>query len=139
MSSVPPQIPYRTLVAAVDDLLDSCDEDVVCLAGKMDNLAEDMRAEILVSDLLNAFQTFFYFFRIMPDDLARERMELEPASALVKGLKIEELELLELWFQVRKNTPVMVVSDGTEPLATFSGRNAYADGMRYIRNPEFNS
>ncbi|WP_321508023.1 hypothetical protein [uncultured Methanoregula sp.] len=139
MSKNPSKIPYHTLVAAVDELLESCEEDTACLSRKLDALSIEMRSEILVSDLLNACQTFFYFFRLMPGDLARERLDLEPASSLVQGLKIEEYELLELYFLVRENTPIMVVSDGEKALATFSGRNAYADGMQYIRNPEYNS
>eukprot|EP00825_Cyclidium_porcatum_P005761 TRINITY_DN12820_c0_g1_i1.p16 TRINITY_DN12820_c0_g1~~TRINITY_DN12820_c0_g1_i1.p16 ORF type:complete len:105 (-),score=2.61 TRINITY_DN12820_c0_g1_i1:127-441(-) len=88
MSNNPSKIPYQTLVTVVDDLLESCEEDVACLAVHLDRQAEDIRSELLVSDLLNASQTFFYFFRILPSDLAWERMELEPASALVNGLMI---------------------------------------------------
>jgi hypothetical protein len=57
----------------------------------------------------------------------------------VNGLLIEECELLELYFLVRGNNPVITVSDGSETLATFSGRNAYNNGMKYIQNPENNS
>jgi len=139
MSNNPSKIPYQTLVTVVDDLLESCEEDVACLAVHLDRQTEDIRSELLVSDLLNASQTFFYFFRILPGDLAWERMELEPASALVNGLMIEECELLELFFLVRGNKPVIVISDGEQTVATFSGKNAYTDGMDYIRNPAFNS
>jgi hypothetical protein len=139
MSTSSSKIPYPALVAAADDLLESCEEDVACLAVNLDRLAVEMRSELLVSDLLNASQVFFYFFRLRPGDLAWERMDLEPASVLVKGLRIEECELLELFFLVRENKPVIVVSDGEQTVATFSGKNAYTDGMDYIRNPEFNS
>ena len=139
MSNKPSKISYPELVALADDLLASCEEDVTCLVTKIDNLPEEIRAELLVSDLLNASQTFFYFFRTRPGVLAWERMELEPASALVNGLMIEECELLELYFLVRENKPIMMVSDGEQALATFSGRKSYADGMEYIRNPEYNS
>ena len=139
MSNSQSKIPYHTLVAAAEDLLESCEEDVTCLAVKLDRLDGEMRSELLVSDLLNASQVFFYFFRIMAGDLAWERMELEPASVLVKGFHIEECELLELFFLVRGNEPVIVISDGEQTLATFLGKNAYLDGMDYIRNPKFNS
>jgi hypothetical protein len=139
MTDTQSAIPYRQLVAAADKLLDACEEDVACLARGLDSLGEQMRSELLVSDLLNAWQAFYYFFRIDPGDLARERMDLEPASALPHGLKIDECELLDLYFLVRETVPVMVVSDGEQAVATFSGRNAYADGMEYIRNPEYNS
>ena len=137
--SSPSKIPYPALVAAADELLESCEENVACLAKMMDRLDEQIRSELLVSDLLNAWQAFYYFFRVMPADLAQERMDLEPASVLVKGLKIEECEFLELFFLVEKNVPVIVASDGEHTVATFTGKNAYADGMEYIRNPENNS
>ena len=139
MSDTQSKIPYSRLVALADDLLASCEEDVSCLVTKIDHLPEEIRSELIISDLLNASQTFFYFFRVFPEVLAWERMELEPASALVQGLLIEECELVELHFLVRGNKPVMFVSDGEQVLATFSGRNAYADGMEYIQNPALNS
>nr|WP_319375737.1 hypothetical protein [uncultured Methanoregula sp.] len=139
MTASSKKIPYSDLVATVDVLLDSCEEDVTCLARELGRLDSAIRSELLVSDLLNAYQVFFYFFRTAPSDLARERMDLEPASVLVQGFKIEEVELLELLFCVRENAPLIVVSDGERILATFSGKSAYADGMEYIRNPEYNS
>jgi len=42
--------------------------------------------------LLNACQVFYYFFRMLPDELVSERLELEPASSLAKGVKIDEVE-----------------------------------------------
>jgi len=139
MNTDPAKVSYPSMVAAVDEILDSCEEDVACVATRLDRLDEAMRNELLVSDLLNAWQVFYYFFRTLPGDLARERMDLEPASVLVRGLKIEECELLELVFLVKKNVPVIVASDGEAAVATFSGKNAYAHGMDYIRNPENNS
>jgi len=139
MSTNPAKVSYHSMVAAVDEILNSCEEDVACIALCLDRLDEAMRNELVVSDLLNAWQVFYYFFRILPGDLARERMDLEPASVLVKGLKIDECELLELVFLIRKNVPVIIASDGEAAVATFSGKNAYADGMEYIHNPENNS
>ena len=49
---------------------------------RKDALDPALRNELLVSDLLNAYQAFYYFFRILPDDLVCERLELEPASSL---------------------------------------------------------
>ena len=54
-----------------------------------------VRNELLVSDLLNAWQVFYYFFRTVPDELVRERLELEPASSLVLGVAIDEIDLLD--------------------------------------------
>ncbi|MDD1698811.1 MAG: hypothetical protein LUQ36_10640, partial [Methanoregula sp.] len=79
----------------------------------------------------------YYFFRILPDELVGERLELEPASSLTRGVKIDEVELLDLVFSVKDNEPVIMVSDGEHPLVTFTGKTAYTDGLKYIENPPY--
>ena len=130
-------VPYHTLVALADHLFEECEDDITCLSRRIDTLDSDLRNELLVSDLLNAYQVFYYFFRIQPDELVGERLELEPASSLTRGVKIDEIELLELVFSVRDHEPVIVVSDGEHPLMTFKGKNAYTDGLKYIENPPY--
>lgn len=137
MSSPESPIPYHELVALSDKLLEESDEDDTRLARGLEAIETGPRNELLVSDLLNAYQVFYYFFRIVPDSLVKERMELEPASALVKGLKIDEIELLEMTFIVRDGKPVIIISDGEKAVVTFSGRNAYTDGLKYLENPEY--
>jgi len=63
--------PYHELVAIADRLLDECGEDAGLLAEKLDGLVPEMREELLVSDLFNAYQVFYYFFREIPDDIRR--------------------------------------------------------------------
>ena len=130
-------IPFPELAALADRLLEESDEDVERLAKKIGSLDADKRNELMVSDLLNAWQVFYYYFRTVPDELVKERMELEPASSLPRGLKIDEVEFLELFFVMRDHKPLIVVSDGEKPVATFSGRNAFSDGMAYLENPEY--
>lgn len=139
MSSPGESIPYSRLVALADQLLDECDEDVDQLAKKFEGLDPAVKNDLLSTDLFNAYQVFYYHFREHPDELIKERMELEPASVLVHGLKIEEIELLELYFVIRDGNPIIVVSDGDRAVATFSGRTAFTDGMEYISNPEYNT
>jgi len=128
---------YTELVAIADHLFEKCEDDVSCLASRMDLLEPEIRNELLVSDILNSYQVFFYYFRICPDELVRERMELEPASSLVKGVKIDEIELLELFFGVKNHEPVIVVSDGETVLGTFRGKNAYIQGLKFMENPPY--
>jgi hypothetical protein len=137
MSPEKSAVPYPELVALTDRLLEESDEDVAQLAAGIGSLDADVRNELMVSDLLNAWQVFYYYFRTVPDELVKERMELEPASALPRGLKIDEVEFLELFFVMRDHKPLIIVSDGEKPVATFSGGNAYADGMAYLENPEY--
>jgi hypothetical protein len=130
-------VPYHTLVALADHLFEECEDDVKCLSHRIDTLDSALRHELLVSDLLNAYQVFYYFFRILPDELVGERLELEPASSLTRGVKIDEVELLDLVFSVKDYEPVIRVSDGQHPLATFTGKTAYSDGLKYIENPPY--
>jgi hypothetical protein len=130
-------VPFPELVALADRLLEECDEDVALLATRIGALDADVRNELMVSDLLNAWQVFYYYFRTVPDELVKERMELEPASSLLRGLKIDEVEFLELFFIMKDHKPLIVISDGEKPVATFSGRNAFSDGRAYLENPEY--
>jgi hypothetical protein len=137
MSAEGPKVPFPELVALADKLLEESGEDVARLAAQIGSLDADMRNELMVSDLLNAWQVFYYYFRTVPDELVKERMELEPASSLSRGLKIDEVEFLDLVFVMKDHKPLIVVSDGKKPVATFSGNAAYANGMNYLENPEY--
>jgi hypothetical protein len=130
-------VPYPELVARADHLFEECEDDVSCIASGMDSLDPEIRYELLVSDLLNSYQVFYYYFRTFPDELVSERLELEPASSLIKGVKIDEIDLLELIFAVKNHEPVIIVSDGENALVTFKGKTAYADGLKYIENPPY--
>ncbi len=125
-------VPYSELVTLADQLLDECDDDTGLLAEKLDALPESLRNELLVSDLLNAFQVFFFYFRQMPDEIEAERMVLHPASELPYGIRVNEIELLELIFAVTKDGPVMIVSDGNQALVEYTGKDAYRKALDYI-------
>jgi hypothetical protein len=129
--------PYRELVALVDAILDECEDDVPCIIRKLDTLDEDVRNELLISDLLNAFQVFYFMFRTEPDILTRERMDLEPASSLRGGLLIESTDLLEMYFVIHETIPVIVIHDGDKTVATFTGKSAYAQGRTVMESPEY--
>jgi len=137
MSEKGSTLPYSRLVAVADKLLEDADDDVGRLARSIDALEQPVRDELLVSDLLNAYQVFYYFFRIEPDILVQERLDLEPASSLINGLKIEETDLLEMFFGIRNAMPVIVISDGDKVVATFSGKSAYEQGRMFLKNPEY--
>jgi len=130
-------IPYPELVAIADRLFEECEDDVICLASRMDLLDAGIRNELLVSDILNSYQVFYYYFRTCPDGLVCEKLELEPASSLIQGVKIDEIELLELFFSVKSHEAVITVSDGEKALVSFRGKKAYADGLKYIENPPY--
>jgi hypothetical protein len=130
-------VPYKTLVSLADTLFEQCEDDVTCLSGMLDALDNGARNELLESDLLNAFQVFYYYFRINPDELVKERLELEPASSLVRGVLIDEIDPVDLIFSVHNHEPAILVSDGEIVLHTFRGKTAYAQGLKYLENPPY--
>jgi hypothetical protein len=135
MSSTGTSIPFRELAAIADKLFEENEDNEEMLSRGLEALDPDIRNELLVSDLLNAYQTFYYFFRTIPDELIKERLELEPASALVRGIKIDEVDLLDIIFSVHDNKARVVVGDGEKVLKAFTGRTAYADAMAFVTNP----
>ena len=137
MSDKGATVPYSRLVSIADNLLEDADDDIAHLARSLDSLEQPVRDELLVSDQLNAYQVFYYFFRIEPDMLVQERLDLEPASSLINGLKIEETDLLEMFFGIRDAKPVIVISDGDKMVATFSGKSAYEQGREFLKSPEY--
>jgi hypothetical protein len=128
---------YLRLVAVADNLLEDAKDDIVHLARSIESLEQSVRDELLVSDQLNAYKVFYYFFRIEPDMLVQERLDLEPASSLINGLKIEETDLLEMFFGIRDAKPVIIISDGDKMVATFSGKSAYEQGREFLKSPEY--
>ena len=132
MDSEGPGPSFPELVRIADCVLEESDGDEDALVRRLQVLPGPVLSELLVSDLLNAWQVFYYFFRTVPDELVRERLELEPASSLPGGVKIDEIELLDRIFRVHNGIPEILVSDGKEVLRTFSGPGAVDDSLSFI-------
>jgi len=116
---------YRELAGIAEHLLERADEDEALLARELDLIDPPIRRELLVSDFLNAYQVYYYFFREAPGDLER-------ASALVQGVMMAELELLEIIFRIEDDRPVISVSDGEQFLVNYRGKDAYNRALRFI-------
>ncbi|MFZ0005667.1 MAG: hypothetical protein WCC86_04010 [Methanoregula sp.] len=125
---------FTELVRIADCLLEESGDDEDALVRRLETMPLPVLHELIVSDLLNAWQVFYYFFRTTPEELIRERLELEPASSLVDGIEIDEIDLLIRVFRVRNSIPEILVTDGKETLKTFSGVNAFDDSFSYIES-----
>lgn len=124
--------PSADMDDVADDIFVECEDDVVCIAARLEGLNPDLRWELLESNLLNAWQVFYYIFRFEPDDLTRERLELEPALAARSGVLLEHRDLFELVFIVRDRRGFIGVSDGETLLARFEGSDAYDEARAYV-------
>jgi hypothetical protein len=125
-------LPYRDLVRIADRLLERGEDNPEVLSRELAYLAPGIRDELFTSDLLNAYQVFFYFYRKDPGDLERERLMLQPASALGAGVLIAELDLFEIFFSLEQGEPVFSVSDGESVLARYHGPDAYQRALRFL-------
>ncbi len=125
-------VSFSELACIADQILEKAEDDPEILAQELDGLAPGIRNELLTSDLLNAYQVFFYFFREDPGDLEQDRLTLQPASALMTGVMMSETELSELFFSIEAGEPVFSVSDGDRVVARFRGADAYQKALQFL-------
>jgi hypothetical protein len=131
-----PQIPYSELALLADRLFLESSDDEERLASVLDRVDPGVRSQLLISDLLNAYQVFFYFFRERPDEEIGERLMLESATALMRGVFVEEVDLSEIYLRVDGEEPVVEVSDGKQVLSVFRGKNAYREALLFAGKPQ---
>lgn len=134
MSFSPSGLTYRELARLANTLFKESGDDEEALAGLLDGLDPGILDDLLVSDLFNAYQTFFYFFREKPGELEKDRMILQPASALIRGTVVREVDLLEIIFLVREREPVVEVREADAILATFSGKTAFRSAEKFVED-----
>ncbi|MDH7509447.1 MAG: hypothetical protein QHH04_00190 [Methanolinea sp.] len=120
------------LADIADAILERAGEDFDALAGELDMLDPAVRRQLLVSDFLNAFQVYYYFYRKVPGELEQERLLLQPASALCHGVLLAEMDLFVVIFRVEEGRPVISVGDGESILANFREKDAYEKALRFI-------
>jgi hypothetical protein len=132
MTAGPQGKSYRDLAKIADTLFIQSNDDEEQLATALDSVEEDVRKDLLASDLLNAYQVFYYHFREAPGELAKERLLLLPASSLSHGVILVEIDYVEVVFQVEQGEPVITLHDEGQVIANYHGPNAYRSAMQFI-------
>lgn len=125
-------VPFGELGRIADHILEKGEDEPDALAQELDLLPPDIRDELLTSDLLNAFQVFYYLFREEPGDLERERLTLQPASALATGVMMSENDLFAVIFSFDGSEPSFSVSDGEQIIARYHGTGSYAKALQFL-------
>ena len=125
-------VPFGELGRIADEILEKGEDQPAVLANELDLLSAAIRDELLTSDLLNAFQVFYYLFRQEPGELERERLTLQPASALATGVMMSENDLFEVTFSFDGVEPVFSVSDGEQVIARCHGTGSYGKVLRFL-------
>jgi len=123
---------YTELAVLADRVLEMSGDDDERVAEVLDTIDPVVRNELLLSDFLNAYQVFYFFFRIRLQEELRDRLILTPASDVGSGIMVEELDLYQIIFLVRKGVPLACVSDGKHLIATFTGQESYHQARTYI-------
>ncbi|MDD1657231.1 MAG: hypothetical protein LUQ41_02080 [Methanomicrobiales archaeon] len=130
-----PAIDSLDLAVLADRVLQIAGEDDARLAEVLDTLDPDARAALLDSDLLNAFQLFYYHFRTVPDPLAQDRLLLHAAQDAREGILVDSDEDLDVYFLVRDGTPAMEVREADVVLARFDGKDACRRARAFLAGP----
>ncbi len=128
---------YETLSQIAENILDEADDDMDSLVRLLSLQESAVLNELLDSDLLNAYQVFYYFFRCEPSELVQDILMLEPATSLRYGIHIDDCELAEIYFGVIKSEPVILITDGDKEIMRFTGVGAYTDAEKYIEENLF--
>ena len=128
---VPVIDPFELAVLA-DRVLQIAGEDVEVLAEVLESLDPDARAALLDSDLLNAYQVFYYHFREVPEPLAEDRLLLHAAQESRKGILVGGDEDLDLVFFTRQGVPVMEIREADTLVARYEGKDAYRRARAFL-------
>jgi hypothetical protein len=125
-------VPFDELGRIADQILEKGEDKPDVLANELDLLSPAIRDELLTSDLLNAFQVFYYLFRQEPGDLERERLTLQPASALATGVMMGGNDVFEVIFSFDGVEPEFSVSDGEQVIARCHGTGSYRKVIQFL-------
>ena len=128
-------ISYNELGDIAEELFTVCEDDPICVAKQLDTFGPEIRDQLLGSDLLNAFQVFYYYFREVPDIVTEEILLFHSASHLVYGIPlIKGIGPYEMIFFMKQGRPMIAIIDEDDVVSmSFSGAKAYQKAVAYIR------
>ncbi len=127
------ELTYPELSVIVDKIFESCEDDDDCIVNHLARLDDSVRISLLTSDLMNAWQVFYWYFREQPGKDIMETLLFSPAGNLKRGIALEN-GIFSFQFSVKNDRPSIVISDDEGVCATFSGQNAWKQTMNLINN-----
>ncbi|MDR2854925.1 MAG: hypothetical protein LBV40_02055 [Methanomicrobiales archaeon] len=128
-------ISYQELGDIAEQIFTVCEDDPIRVATKLGTLSPNIRDLLLESDLLNAFQVFYYYFRESPDIVAEEILLFHSAAHLIHGISLlKGIGPYEMVFLVKQGKPMIVIIDEDDlVLKTCTGTGAYREAISFIR------
>jgi len=127
---------YAKLAAQVEGILDLCNDDPACIAKALNSLEPDTRNEILSSDLLNAWQVFWFYYGEYPGDEAVEFLVFHPAGELSKGVPMGDMGIFRLTFIVKGGNPGILIEDDVTEVAWFTGPSSWKETREFLEREE---
>jgi len=124
---------YSTLSDIADTIFRHCSDDPSCIAAEIHKLEPEDRGSLLSSDLLNAWQVFWYYFEDYPGDEAVEFLTFHSAGELARGVPMGDIDIFTLTFQVIDGEPEIRLSDDVQEVARFRGVVAWAECRAFIQ------
>ncbi|HWQ63221.1 MAG TPA: hypothetical protein VN429_02310 [Methanospirillum sp.] len=125
---------YADLADLVEGILDRCDDDPACIAVALNTLEPGTRNDILSSDLLNAWQVFWYYFQAYPGDEQVEFLVFHSAGELSRGVPMGVAGIFRLTFIVKAGEPCILIEDDIIEIARFKGLSSWSDAQKYLEN-----
>lgn len=125
---------YADLADLVEGILDRCDDDPACIADALNALEPGTRNDILSSDLLNAWQVFWYYFQTYPGDEQVEFLVFHSAGELLRGVPMGDVGIFKLTFMVKAGEPCILIEDDIIEIARFKGLSSWSDAKKFIEN-----
>ncbi len=125
---------YADLADLVEGILDRCDDDPACIAAELNTLEPETRSDILSSDLLNAWQVFWYFFESYPGNEHVEYLVFHSAGELARGVPMGDAGIFTLTFFVKSGQPGIIIEDDMAEVARFSGLSSWSDTKKFLEN-----
>ena len=123
---------FAELSDLMEKIFTRCNDDPVCIAKELEIIEPDIRREILGSDLLNAWQVFWYYFRAFPGDEAVEFLTFHSAGELNQGVPMGDIDIYTLVFQVTDGDPEIVIADDIQELARFRGASSWDECRAFM-------
>jgi len=124
--------PYDEISNIIDNILSDCCDDAECIRIRLCRLDPEVRESILTSDLLNAWQVFYYYFEEDPGKDILEFLLFSPASSLADGIFLGEYNNCNIRFSVHNSVPEILLSDDIQELARYSGPDAFKESIKFI-------
>lgn len=125
---------YAELADLVEEILVRCDDDPSCIAAALNTLEPETRDEILSSDLLNAWQVFWYYFQEYPGDEPVEFLVFHSAGELSRGVPMGNAGIFSLTFIVKAGDPCILIEDDITEVARFTGQSSWNEAKKYLEN-----